>query len=398
MAAPLTSKQPEKEKALRKTATSPVPGHLHSLKKRLCISLLLSLMLFALLSMFLTSTQILRPQLATCTELLRTADYGRAIQLHGAYQQMAAVQLVDNLVGSSQAALVQVTQQTGEPALDIYVFGCTLRQQQPMLTRLFTRQRLVQGTVEVTPEHTLLTRALDTRLPASLLPFLQPLQQNIYCEYAWRAYGFVQIPFPGLYPVTSRAEADALQQSAESGQTMPWSDPVTTAWQMSQDLLQWSPAAQTRVLTRTAQTTMISLTRQNPHVMLLVTLKQLPWRHRSRLWFVTDVRSRGIMLTSPGTLDQPLATFQRSPIQLGGASALVDGQASATLFDHTLTPISQASSVALQVERDSRYAGTIRYTNLASGQQGVLLIASVPRARNFSHEAGQLLLRTVILT
>lgn len=397
MAALLTSKQPKKKKVVRENALPPAPWQ-HPQKKRLLTVLVSAMLLLSLLSMLLAVTQVLRPPAATCATFLRTANYPRAVHLQAATQEMAAIQLVDQLAGSSRAALVQVTNLAEPRTRDVYVFGCTVHRQQFRLTRLFTRLGLVQGTVEITPAHTLITTALDTYLPTSLFPFLQPLQQNIYCEYAWQKHGFVQIPFPGFYPVSSRAEADALQQNVDSEQKLLWSDPATTALQMSKDLLQWSPTPQARVLSRTAETAVVTLTRQSPPVTLIVTLKQLLGQRRTALWFVTDARSRGILLTNGETLDRPAAIFQRSPIHLSGASALVDGQTTATLFDHTLAPISRATGIALQVHRDSRYTGTLSYTNLASGQQGVLLIASIPQKRNAARESGQVLLSTVILT
>ncbi|HEY1349073.1 MAG TPA: hypothetical protein VGF67_05555 [Ktedonobacteraceae bacterium] len=398
MAILITSKQLEKKKIARKSTRSPASRRRHALKKRLLTILVSSLILLSLFSLLLTSAQILRPQALTCGEFLRTANYPRAVHLQAAQQEMVAVQLIDHLVGTSQTALVQVTNLAGPRALDVYVFGCIIRHRQFWLTRLFTRQGLVQGRVEATPEHTLITTALDTRLPAGLFPFLQPQQQNVYCEYAWQQHGFAQIPFPGFYPVTSRAEAGALQHSADSGEYLPWGDAATTALQMSKDLLHWSSTSQAQTLARTADTVVVALTRQRPRVTLVVTLKQLSGHHRSALWFVTDARTRGILLSAAGTLDRPLAIAQRSPIHLLGASALVDGQTTTTLFDHTLTPIHRATDVSLHVHQDSRYAGTLSYTHLASGQQGVLLIESMPRARNATREAGQLLLRAVILS
>lgn len=398
MAALLTSKQPGKEKIVRETENASAPRQRHPLNKRLFAILATTLILLSLLSLFLTSAHILRPETATCGALLRAANYPRAVHLQAANQQMVAVQLVERLAGADQAALVQVTNLAGPRTLDIYVFGCTSRRQQFQLTKLFSRLGLVQGAVEVTPRHTLITTALDTRLPASLFPFLQPLQQNVYCEYAWQQHSFAQLPFPGFYPVTSRAEADALQHSADSGQPLPWSDPATTALQMSTDLLQWSPAPQAQVLSRTAAAAVVLLTRQNPRVRLVVTLTQALAHRGPALWVVTDARTRGIVPTRAGALHSPPAINQRSPIHLSGASALVDGQTTATLFDHTLAPINRATDVALQVRRDSRYTGTLSYTNLASGQQGVLLIQSMPRARNYLRESGQILLSAVILT
>lgn len=399
MAVLLTSRQPVKEVAVLETEIMPAPRRhrRHALKKRLLIALLVGLLLLFILHVLLVYILPLTSKFASCGELLRAADYPQAVHLQEQSQEMAAVQLVDNLAGASQAALVQVTNHVEPRTLDVYVFGCAIRQQRPQLTKLFTQQGLVQGTVELTPEHTLITKALDTRLPANLVPFLQPLQQNIYHEYAWQQNGFAQVPFPGFYPVTSRAEASALQQSANDGQNMPWNDPVTTALQMSKDLLQWFPDPQAQVLSRSGDTAVISLTRQSPHVVLVVTLKQLIQRDSAGLWFVTDARTRGMLLTNPGTLDQSLAVAQSSPIRFSGANALLDGQTTATLFDHTMAPISQAANVPLQVHQDSSYAGTLSYTNLASGQQGVLLIQSMPKAENFACESGQMLLSGVIL-
>jgi hypothetical protein len=400
MTALLTSKQPVKEMAVLEPERARMPKRRrrrHTVKKRLLIMLVGSLALLCILPMLLIYMLTLKPQITTCGDLLRAADYPQVVHLQTPGQEMAAVQLVDHLAGASQAALVQVAHHMGPPTLDVYIFGCALRQQRPQLTRLFMQQGLVQGAVELTPEHTVITKALDTRLSANLIPFLQPLQQNVYHEYAWQQNSFVQVPFPGFYPVTSRAEANALQQSADDGQNMPWNDPVTTALQMSKDLLQWFPDPQAQVLSRNGDTAVISLTRQSPHVVLVVTLKQLVRHDSAGLWFVTDARTRGMLLTNPGTLNQPLTITQRSPIHFSGASALLDGQTTATLFDHTLAPLSQATDVPLQVHPDSSYSGTLSYANLASGQQGVLLIKSMPKTENFASESGQMLLTGVLL-
>lgn len=399
MTALLTSKQPVKGIAVLEPGMIAVPKRRRrrqTVKKRLLI-LMGGLALLCILPILLVYALAMKPQITTCGELLRAADYPQVVHLQAQSQEMAAIQLVDNLAGASQAALVQVTNHVGPRTLDVYVFGCTMRRQRPQLTRLLAQRRLAQGTVELTPEHTLITKALDTQISAGLVPFLQPLQQNIYHEYAWQQNGFAQVPFPGFYPVTSRAEANALQRSADDGQTMPWNDPVTTALQMSKDLLQWSPDPQAQVLSRVGDTAVISLTRQSPHVVLAVTLKQLIRPDSTGLWFVTDARTRGMLLTNPGTLAQPLAVSQNSPIHFSGASALIDGQTTATLFDHTMAPISQAANVPLQVRRDSSYAGTLSYASLASGQQGVLLIESMPKAENFAYESGQMLLTGIIL-
>src|SRR6266700_4196403 len=68
----------------------------------------------------------------------------------------------------------------------------------------------------------------------------EPTQQSIYHEYVWQNGSFVQVEFPGLYPVNSRGAAEAIQGETNNGQTFPWNDPLATAEQMAKDIFQWS--------------------------------------------------------------------------------------------------------------------------------------------------------------
>lgn len=369
----------------------------HALKRHPLLLLLGSLLILCILRAVVVYAWPLPAQSITCNQYIEAADYPRLVHLQPQNQQMAAVQVVSDLDGGSPAALVQVATRGLQNTLDVYIFGCSMQGNQPHLTQLFTQQGLIQGAVELTPEHTFITQTLDTRLAPDVIPFLQPLQQNVYHEYAWEQGHFVQTSFPGFYPVTSQAEAEALQQSADNGQTLPWNDPVTTALQMSKDLLQWSPDPQAQLLSRTGDTAEVALTKQSPHIVLVVTLKQLIESDSTDLWFVTDARTRGMLISRAGTLDQPLPTTLHSPLQFSGANALVDGQTTATLFDHTMTPVSRAINVPLTVHPDSSYSGKISYVNLTGGQQGVLLIKSLPRPGNLNKESGQMLLTGVIL-
>lgn len=403
MATLLTSKQPAKESTTLEVRTNKLrqpprrpPLLRRSLKWRLLLLVLGSLAILFLLHVIVTYAQSPVSQISNCAELMSMADYPQAVNLQPG-QEMAAVQMVNDLDGGAPAALVQVLSHTPQNTLDIYVFGCSIQQNQFHLTRLFTQRGLIQGGVELTPQHTLLTKMMDTRIAADVVPFLQPLQQNVYHEYAWLHGGFVQVPFAGFYPVSSRAEAEALQQNANNGESLPWNDPISTALQMSKDLLQWPDDPQAQLLSQMGDTARVGLTRQSPHTVLVVTLKQLIQTNGSGLWFVTDARTRGMLLTSPGSLDQPWQPSVSSPIHFSGANALIDGHTTATLFDHTMTPVSQATNVPLTVHRDSSYSGTLAYANLAPGQQGVLLIQSMPQTQNLGKESGQMLLTGVIL-
>ncbi len=378
------------------------------------ITLLLLLLTMFALVYFLFTLHASSPTSATspdapidCNGLLKSNDYTKSVGLQNG-EQIAAIASANQLDDGSSAELVQVMHSDAQHTLDVYLFGCTIHQNQPGLTTLFVQHGLINGSVEISPANTLITGTLDTSLSADASALLLPSQQYIYHEYAWQGNALQQVIFPGFYPVTSRAEAEALQQQANSGQTLPWSDPLATAEAMAKDLLQWPTTSdpQNIVLSNNGTTAQVSLAQQNPPLALDVTLERLVQQNSKGLWFVVAAHTQGITagldgqdMTSlpqanPQASPQPLAP---SPLTLQGTGALVDGQSTATLFDHTLSPISSASGVSLQVNADGTYSGSLTYTTLIPGQEGVLLIESLPQAANDAVEQGQVLIAPVLL-
>ena len=372
-------------------AAPPTDGSRGYLKKPRLLTILLSLLalvaLIHLLALMHQADPVVTP--ANCLGLIRITDYAQVVHLQPQSQQMGAVQIAGQLDGGQPAALVQVMNTSH--ALDVYVFGCTTRQRGPELTTLFSQHSLIQGTATISSANTLITGELDTTLSPQAAALLQPQQQNIYREYNWQNGRFAQVSFPGLYPVTSRSEAEALQQNANSGQSVPWSDPLTTAEQMAKDIFRWpSLSMQDSVLSNNGTTAQVQLVQQNPQMQVTVILQRLVQQNKTGLWFVTQAQTSGITLTrpqAPGVLT--------SPTTINGSAALADGQTTAVLFDHTLMPLVLLNNPTLSVDTNGAYTGMLFYTNAVQNQPGLLLIQSVPPSG--SSEAGQLLLKSVIL-
>ena len=327
---------------------------------------------------------------SNCNELIRTTDYTQVVHLQSASQQMQAVQFVSQLTNGQPAALVQVMNNGPQSELDVYIYGCTMQQQGPKLDTLFAQQGLVQGTAGISQANTLITGELDTKLTTQDSLLGQPLQQNIYQEYAWQNSSFVQVAFPGLYPVASRGEAEQLQQQADAGQPMPWSDPLTTAELMAKDVLKWPETSpEDKVLSNDGVSAQVLLISQQPHLEVTVSLTRLVQHDNTGLWFVTGARTPGL------TLSQPQTHFVTSPIIISGTGALTDGLLTATVSDHTLTPIASVDNTELSVDASGGYTGALFYTSIVPKQQGLLLVQSLPKAK--STETGLLLLMGVIL-
>ena len=346
--------------------------------------------LVALLILFITLHAISGNAITvatTCHSLIRTTDYTKYIQLQANTQQMGAIQDVEQLDGGQPAALVPVIGTTTQQTLDVYIYGCTTQQHTPSLTLLFKQQGLTQGTVSISQSNTLVLSEHDTTLSQETTAVLQPMQQSIYQEYRWQQGAFVRVLFPGLYPVTSRSEAEALQQQTNNGQSLPWTDPQKTAEQMAKDLFQWQDIDTSDTVLDNDGTTAHVLLVQ-PHLQVTVALSRLVQHDSHGLWFVTQALSSGIALK---TLPIPVT----SPITLQGSVTTSDGNATATLFDHTLTRVNSLNTSTLIVQADGTYNGSLYYTNVQPNQQGVLLIENTPA--DGSSEQTQLLLISVVI-
>ncbi len=369
--------------------------------------LLIILVLIALAHLLIVTHQPSAPAsvaATNCAGLIHTADYTQPVNLQIDSEQLAAVEFVSQLDGGQPAALAQVTHNDAQHTLDVYIFGCSMHGKKPQLTTLFAQSGLLQGTIEVSKANTLITSTQDTTIVADASAFLLPLQQNIYREYAWQNGAFRRVAFPGLYPVTSRAEAEALQQDADSGQTLPWNDPLATAEELSRDVFKWPVVdARDMDMSNDGVTAQVELFQAKPHMMVNVTLQRLLQHDNKGLWFVVAAHTAGVTLGLAGqkrtTLPQDITaqTMLHSPIQLSGTSVLADGSTSATLFDHTLTAISSATTIPLQISADGTYTGSLAYSGIIPDQQGLLLISSLPLAVNNSIENGQLLLVPALL-
>src|SRR2546426_5475766 len=257
------------------------------------VTLLLSTLLFIVLVHFLIVWKIPGPSSAptTCAGLIRSTDYTQVIHLQPQSQEMQAIQYTSQLTGGQPSALVQVMGTDAQHTLDVYVYGCTMRQDTPQLVPWFTQRGLLQGTASVSQANTLLTGELDTNLSTLTTPLMDPLQQNIYREYTWQNGSFVQIAFPALYPVTNRSEAELLQQQATNGQSLPWTDPQVTAQQMAKDVLKW-PGGTVTLVNNNGTTAHVLLTQQQPHFEVTVTLKQLlPHNANTGIWFVVSAQT-----------------------------------------------------------------------------------------------------------
>jgi len=367
----------------------PTTPHAKHRGPRILTALLSALALVALLHLLAVSHFSLATASSLgCQELLHDTDYTKLIAFHAKTQEVGAIQQVDQLTDGLPAVLLPVTDSGSQHLLDVYIFVCTIQQQKPALALRFAQRGLVQGTVNISNANTLLISQLDPAITPEASVLMLPLQQNIYREYRWHNGTFMQVLFPGLYPVISRGQAEALQDQANNGQSLLWSDPAATAQQMARDLFQWD-TSQVISQDNDGTTAHILLLCQNPHLEVNVTLSRLLQQNNRGLWFVTKAQTADI------TVDQSQLQGTAATITFRGRGMPSNNQIAASLFDHTLTPMPLLQQSAWHVSQDGTFTGRLFYSSTVSDQPGLLLIEDTAAAG--SGKRGQLFLTNVLL-
>ncbi|GCE25024.1 hypothetical protein KDA_05080 [Dictyobacter alpinus] len=357
------------------------------------LTIILSILAILALAHFIAINHLSKQQPVTrqdCTSMLHTRDYTQLVPFQPRTQRMSAVQFINDVTSKQPAALLQVEDLSPQQKLDVYIYGCPSQQNTTDPALLFKQQGLVKGSIDVTQAHTISIGQIDTTLPTDSDTLLLPLQQNVFQEYAWHNGTFQRVAFPGLYPVTSRSEAEALQDEANNGQNLPWTGPQATAEQMAEDLLHWSKSTLHATLKDiTGAEAHVLLERKDIHLTVAVTLERLVQDNSKGLWWVTNAQSPGISIDQ-SQFNTPVS----SPLQLEGTIIPTSEKVTATLFNHTLTAIPLQTPGTLQTDEGGHLTGTLSYNNIFPDQPGLLLITEYPTS---SKEDGRLLLTNIFL-
>lgn len=355
---------------------------------------LLAILSILLLLHLIAVTHTANPSTAihTCSEAIRYYDYQDKVPIASKQQTLQDVQLTNEVTAGQPSALVTVLEGDSPSSMSVYVYGCTMQRQQPRVEILLKQQHLLQGSVTVTRANTLSISTLDTKSLPELRTPSQTLQQNIYREYTWKNGRFIQVSFPGFYPVTSRTEAEVLQEQFDAGQPLPWADPLITASRMAQELFHWADNnMQVSMQNNDGTTAHVLLVQKVPHTEAMMTLQRLIQHDSSGLWFVTQAQSNSLTLDT-----SPANSLVTSPLPLTVGSSFNGGTITIALLNHALrlVPISFRSKPASSAQAIGTVSGTLSFSTIVPDQPGLLLLTRLAP----DQQSAQLLLRNFILS
>lgn len=284
-----------------------------------------------------------------------------------------------NLIGKStlQALILVGYQGTGN-VVDVYVYNDITG---PSPTQLFKLQGLYKGDVRISGYNTILTAEVDQNSHANSGKTPSQQQPDLFREFKWSAGAgtFVPVPFPGLFPVLTRYQAETDQQQVNQGH-QPWQLSASmTAQALAANLLKWAPNAPATIVQGDGQqdlNAVVDVKSPNPGGgTIRVSMSRLEGNTNGGIWIATGVTSQGLSITSPAANDR-----LTSPINVAGTSMAFEGKAGTIhILDHTETDIGHADVQPSQGMGNVPYTATVSYnSSFKMGTQEGIVALYVP--------------------
>lgn len=307
-----------------------------------------------------------------CPASVQAADHWNAIIESGSTTMVEGV-ICGYLMGiPSLQAVVKIGHKDTKFLLDVDVFTA-ITSAKP--TRIFALTGLVQGDVNISNYNTLLTAQID---PNSSVNKGHPAAQqlvDLYREFKWsdKAGTLEPVAFPGLFPDTSRYQAEFEQYEVNNGQGyQQWRlSAATTAQNFAEFVLKWDPNTPATVLSGGGTNDIRAVVLiKNPAaggVGIRLSLSRLELNVNGGIWEVTDVATDGITVASPQDWQQ-----LSNPVQVTGTNTAFTGKPATILVeDHDRAAIGQAALTG-----KSAFTARIPYSSTFQDgtQEGILAV------------------------
>jgi hypothetical protein len=281
-----------------------------------------------------------------------------------------------NLIGNpTLQALILVGYQGAGNVVDVYVYN---KITDPLPQQLFKLQNLYKGDAKVGGYNTILTAEVDQNSSVNKNAGGTNAQQpDLFREFKWSdgAGTFAPVPFPGLFPVLTRYQAETDQRQVNQGH-QPWQLSASmTAQALAANLLQWANAPATIVQGGGKQDigAIVDVKSPNPGGgTIRVSMSRLEGNRNGGIWIATSVTAQGLSITSPAANER-----LTSPVNVAGTSKAFEGKAGTIrILDHTETDIGHADVQPAQGMGNTTYTATVSYNSTfkTGTQEGIVAL------------------------
>jgi hypothetical protein len=280
-----------------------------------------------------------------------------------------------NMIGNStlQALILVGYQGTGN-VIDVYVYD---KITDPHPQQLFKLQNLYKGDAKISGYNTILTAEVDQNSSVNKNAG-RGQQPDLFREFKWSdgVGTFVPVPFPGLFPVLTRYQAEADQQQVNQGH-QPWQLSASmTAQALAANLLKWAPDAPATIVQGGGKQDIGAVVDvKHPYPAggtIRVNMSRLEGNRNGGIWIVTSVTSQGMSITSPAANER-----LTSPVNVAGTSKAFEGKAGTIrILDHTETDIGHADVQPAQGMGNTTYTATVSYNSTfkTGTQEGIVAL------------------------
>lgn len=275
-----------------------------------------------------------------------------------------------------------VTVQTGGTGsyLDVYVYDNIMSRVPSMI---FRAQGLSKGQAKISPYSTILTSEVDLNSSVNKGQVDAALQNDLNREFKWSAstHSFVQIAFPGIYPHTTRYQAEQAQQ-ANLGSASWEQDARQVAIHFGTSLLKWSNTQATIIHgggshDLSATISIKNATGPGSKTSTLI-MSRLEGNVPNGIWEVVNVTSSDMALKTPIALS-PIHT----PLMVSGHGTAFEGViGTVAVLDHLYNDIGHSQARGTQGNGTTSFATSVSYdSTFKSGEEeGVLALISYSQA------------------
>lgn len=306
------------------------------------------------------------------TPINTPAYWDRVLGTAGTNGKVEGVSFAHILGNSSLQALVTVRHSDANSTLDVYVFD---RIASTTPTQLFRLPGLIKGDAKISGYASILAAEVN---PNSLLNAgtnVSQMTPDTYREFAWVRGSMTQVAFPGIFPVTTRYQAEADQARVNAGHD-PWkNDATAVAKALEMQFMKWQHTVTAKVLkgggphdvSATVQVQEAPI--QTAHPTIVVTLSRLEGNTHN-MWVAIGVTDSSTLTLKNITARQSIG----SPVTLEGTGAAFESQVGqAVIYDQAYTPIGQAT-VRVNPDTDN-YTTRVSYISSFPGvQEGMVAV------------------------
>lgn len=328
-----------------------------------------------------TATPSIQLGKQTCPKDINTAAYWNPkVPTQPASDQVESV-VCAYLMGKAQLqALVSVRHKNSGLVLDLHIYD---KINDPQPKEVFQVSGLYKGEAKVSTYNTVVTSEVNQNSPQNQKLSGNTMVNDLQREFKWSDSSQTLIPvsFPGLFPSTTRYQAEADQQQVNEGQEA-WKLSATrmaTNFVASTQFFNWHDGTQATIVSGGGQKDVDAIVKVENNSSVgkktaTITMTRLENNANGGIWIVIKASSEGLSLDTPAP-----QSLLKSPVAVAGKGPAFEGViGKISVMDSHYNILGTADAHGQQGNGPTSFTTTITYTpTFKTGMEdGMLVLVS----------------------